>query len=190
MDEERKGGQESIGSLVDAERQRLLAGASDERARQFHAAEEQHKVYEAWNEVCAGTREGNHVTGLHYIAESNELIVYMDAASWTQEMTMLREIIRARMEFAGAKVDGILFKTSREGYRAAGASSSRSRREPADGGTDEDATASLTPEELEHVDALTDGIEDQRLRKALKNAMTASLEWSKTREQEKMPQKP
>ena len=189
MDEERKGGQASIGSLADAERQRLLAGASDERVRQFHAAEEQHKVYEAWNEVCAGTREGDHVTGLHYLAESNELIVYMDAASWTQEMTMLREIIRARMEFAGVKLDGIFFKTSREGYRATGASPVRSQREPADDRMDGGMTVGLTPEELERVDSLTDGIEDQRLRKALKNAMTASLEWSKTREQEKMPQK-
>lgn len=56
------------------------------------------------------------MTGLRYLPESNELLVYLDSPSWTQEMTLLREIIRARMERAGAHVDGLVFKTTAPGH--------------------------------------------------------------------------
>ena len=79
------------------------------------AAERTREVYRAWNAVCAHTREGSHATGLHYRPETNELIVYMDSAAWTQEMTMLREIIRARI-VTGVDVAGLVFMTSKEGY--------------------------------------------------------------------------
>ena len=90
----------AFGGFLDAERQRILAAATPERRAQMEAAEESRAVYRAWNAVCSGTREGRHVTGLRYLPESNELLVYLDSPSWTQEMTLLREIIRARMERA------------------------------------------------------------------------------------------
>ncbi|MFR3450959.1 MAG: DciA family protein [Collinsella sp.] len=73
-------------------------------------------IFQAWNKVCAGTREGKHVTGLHYVAERDELIVYTDGASWTQELTMMREIIRARMDACGGTVGNIVVKTTRPGF--------------------------------------------------------------------------
>ena len=105
----------AFGGFLDAERQRILAAATPERRAQMEAAEESRAVYHAWNAVCSGTREGRHVTGLRYLPESNELLVYLDSPSWTQEMTLLREIIRARMERAGAHVDGLVFKTTAAG---------------------------------------------------------------------------
>ena len=99
---ERENGTVAFGGFLDAERQRILAAATPERRAQMEAAEESRAVYRAWNAVCSGTREGRHVTGLRYLPESNELLVYLDSPSWTQEMTLLREIIRARMERAGA----------------------------------------------------------------------------------------
>ena len=113
---ERANGTVAFGGFLDAERQRVLAAATPERRAQMEAAEESRAVYHAWNTVCSGTREGRHVTGLRYLPESNELLVYLDSPSWTQEMTLLREIIRARMERAGAHVDGLVFKTTAPGH--------------------------------------------------------------------------
>ena len=108
----------AFSGFLNAERQRILAAATPERRAQMEAAEESRAVYRAWNAVCSGTREGRHVTGLRYLPESNELLVYLDSPSWTQEMTLLREIIRARMERAGAHVDGLVFKTTAPGQSA------------------------------------------------------------------------
>lgn len=105
-----------LGDFINSERSRLFDGATPERRRQFVQAERRHDIYRAWNQICANTREGRHVTGLHYVAERDELIVYTDGASWTQELTMMREIIRARMERLGGAVGNIVVKTTRPGY--------------------------------------------------------------------------
>lgn len=105
-----------LGDFINSERSRLFDGATPERRRQFEQAERRHDTYRAWNQICANTREGRHVTGLHYVAERDELIVYTDGASWTQELTMMREIIRARMERLGGAVGNIVVKTTRPGY--------------------------------------------------------------------------
>lgn len=106
-----------LGEFLSAERSRIFDGASEERREQYRQAERRGEVFRAWNTVCANTREGKHVTGLHFAPERNELIVYTDGASWTQELTMLREIIRARMERVGASVDNIVVKTTRPGFQ-------------------------------------------------------------------------
>lgn len=105
-----------LGDFINSERSRLFDGATPERRRQFEQAERRHDIYRAWNQICANTREGRHVTGLHYVAERDELIVYTDGASWTQELTMMCEIIRARMERLGGAVGNIVVKTTRPGY--------------------------------------------------------------------------
>ena len=124
----------AFSGLLNAERQRIPAAATPERRAQMEAAEESRAVYRAWNAVCSGTREGRHVTGLRYLPESNELLVYLDSPSWTQEMTLLREIIRARMERAGAHVDGLGVQNHRARSHAArrqGAPSPSGDRAPA-----------------------------------------------------------
>ena len=105
-----------LGEFINSELSRLFDGASPERRRQFKQAERRHEIFQAWNRVCANTREGRHVTGLHYVAERDELIVYTDGAAWTQELTMMREIIRARMERLGGAVGDIVVKTTRPGF--------------------------------------------------------------------------
>lgn len=107
----------SLTDFISAERSRIYDGASEERREQYRRAERRGEVFHAWNAVCANTREGKHVTGLHYVAERNELIVYTDGAAWTQELVMMREIIRARMEAAGAAVDSIVVKTTKPGFQ-------------------------------------------------------------------------
>lgn len=82
-------------------RQDIVSRATPERLERMRKAEAARGVYRAWNAVCGGTREGEHVTGLRYLSDQNKLLVYLDDAVWTQEMTMLREIIRARMEREG-----------------------------------------------------------------------------------------
>lgn len=105
-----------LGEFINSERSRLFDGAPPERRRQFKQAERRREIFQAWNRVCANTREGRHVTGLHYVAERDELIVYTDGAAWTQELTMMREIIRARMERLGGAVGDIVVKTTRPGF--------------------------------------------------------------------------
>lgn len=105
-----------LGDFINSERSRLYDGATPERRRQFKQAERRREVFHAWNQICANTREGKHVTGLHYVPERDELVVYTDGASWTQELTMMREIIRARMERLGGAVGNIVVKTTRPGF--------------------------------------------------------------------------
>ena len=105
-----------LGDFINSERSRLYDGAAPERRRQFKQAERRREVFHAWNQLCANTREGKHVTGLHYGPERDELVVYTDGASWTQELTMMREIIRARMERLGGSVGNIVVKTTRPGF--------------------------------------------------------------------------
>lgn len=109
----------SLADFIATERSRIFDGATPERRAQYEQAERRGEVFRAWNTVCANTREGKHVTGLHFVPERNELVVYTDGAAWTQELVMMREIIRARMESAGAAVDAIIVKTTKPGYQRA-----------------------------------------------------------------------
>lgn len=178
-----------LGGYLAEERSRLFDGASPKKREQMLAAERTREVYRAWNAVCAHTREGSHATGLHYRPETNELIVYMDSAAWTQEMTMLREIIRARMAATGVDVAGLVFMTSKEGY-ASRASSAAAAGTAAGTSGSADSPArraaktppphkDLTPAESAVIDREVSGIKDQRLQEALKSAMKASFEWRK-----------
>ena len=207
--DERAGATLDVASLVARESAGIQEAATPERREQMRRAEESRSVYRAWNAVCAGTREGAHVTGLRFLPESNELLVYLDSSAWTQEMTMLREIIRARMEREGVKLDGFKFRTSKEGY------SSAARRRLGAGGTAGPAAhrgaatgklasfsdvvqaapghertraprADLTDEERAALSAAVAPIEDKRLQKSLKTAMEASLEWKKGRDAQNM----
>lgn len=199
-----------LNEYLDAERRRILGAATPERREQMARAERSREVYRAWNAVCGGTREGAHVTGLRYLPDTNELLVYLDAASWTQEMSMLREIIRTRMERQGVSLAGFKFRTTKPGHvkshlakgGAAGTDGSSSNtanagssdsRHRAPYGTRASASpagaaaraaerphAELSAEECAQLDAAVSPISDQKLAAALKNAMKASLEWKKT----------
>ena len=185
MDERGGGTANSLSSLMEAERARLVGGSDEERQRQLQAAERQRSVFSAWNAVCGATREGAHVTGLHYLPASDELVVYLDGASWTQEMTLMREIIRARMAIAGADVANIRFKTSKEGYRSRAGQGAPTR---AAAGAEQRQPAPREPldeQELAEVERAAGKIEDAGLKNAFERAMIASLEWSKACETSK-----
>lgn len=174
----------AFSGFLNAERQRILAAATPERRAQMEAAEESRAVYRAWNAVCSGTREERHVTGLRYLPESNELLVYLDSPSWTQEMTLLREIIRARMERAGAHVDGLVFKTTAPGHTPPAA---KERLHPATTERPPAPHTDLDDAEREEIERQVAPIEDQKLREALENAMRASAEWAKGAQSKKEP---
>ena len=174
----------AFSGFLNAERQRILAAATPERRVQMEAAEESRAVYRAWNAVCSGTREGRHVTGLRYLPESNELLVYLDSPSWTQEMTLLREIIRARMEACGVRVSALVFKLSRRGYeapRAASSAANKVKSSPCAGLP----RAELSSADVAAIDARVSHIKDEGLQRALKSAMGAGLSLDKTRKSTK-----
>lgn len=187
---ERKGETHSLADFIPLERRRILDGASETKLVQMRAAEATHDVYHAWNQVCAGTREGEHVTGLHYVPESNELIVYADGSSWVGELTMMREIIRARMLRHGANIADIKVRLSRGGYPAGGrvkapASSAPPSPSPAAATKQGPPVPSheLSEAEVSALDESVSPIGNDRLREALKKAMKASFEHKITKEE-------
>ena len=170
---DRAGETHSLADFLPAERRRIMDGASETRRAQMRAAEARGRVFQAWNDVCAGTREGAHVTGLHYAAESDELIVYADGATWVAELTMMREIIRARMHLRGVDVSDIKVLRSREDYIRRQPSASPAAHPPR---KEAAPHRSLSAAEERALDDEVSAIGDTRLRDALKNAMRASLE--------------
>ena len=115
---------------------------------------------------------------------------------------MLREIIRARMAREGVELAGFVFRTSKPSYAVRAAahavrsgSHSDTASDPCDlagaswrrGSSRGESPrakravphADLAPEERAAVDAAVAGLDDDRLAEALKNAITASLEWKK-----------
>ena len=177
-----------LNAYLDDERRRILGAASAERREQMARAEQSRTAYRAWNAVCGGTREGAHVTGLRYLPDTNELLVYLDAPSWTQEMSMLREIIRARMEREGVSLAGFKFRTTKPGHVKSHVSRQPSSGSQAKGAARSQAAAPaaasparapLSAEEDAALDAAVSPISDQKLATALKKAMKASLEWKK-----------
>lgn len=182
--DKRAGQTTGLGGFLAGMRAQILDAATPERRAQMRQAERSHEIYRAWNAVCAGTREGKHVTGLRYLPESNELLVYLDAPSWTQEMTLLREIIRARMEREGAHVDGLVFKTTRPGYVPP---ADRGPLRPRVADRTPAPHADLTEAEDAAIDRAVDPIADARLREALGKAMKASAAWQKGADANKTP---
>lgn len=180
---ERYGGTIELNGYAALARRQIFDTATPEQQERMLAAERTGKVYGAWNKVLSGTREGKHVTGLRYLPENNELLVYTDAPAWTQELSMLREIIRARMAHEGAEVAAIRFRTSRKGYTKQ--NKQGAGRLPADARVPERPVVerhTLAPEAERGIDAAVAGITDDRLRKALKSAWKASAECSVTKE--------
>lgn len=210
--DERLAATQALSGFLAPERSRLFDGGGPEKQAQLLAAERVREVYGAWNAVCAGTREGVHVTGLHYVPERNELVVYADGAAWAQELTMLREIIRARMAARGAEVDAIAVRTSREGYgspaaiqgKGSGTGRANALRPTQPGAGTRGGRAShpaisaaapaprppreaLTPLERERLEREVAPIQDDALRQALEKAMKASFEWKKGMKAQKRP---
>ena len=122
------------------------------------------------------------MTGLHYAAETDELIVYADGATWVAELTMMREIIRARMHLRGVDVSDIKVLRSREDYirrqPSASPAATAAAAHPAARPPRKEAAPhrSLSAAEERALDDEVSAIGDTRLRDALKNAMRASLE--------------
>lgn len=175
----------SVASLMGDVHHNIVAHATPEQLERMRNAERVRQVYIAWNAVCGGTREGEHVTGLRFLPDENKLLVYLDGAAWTQEMTMLREIIRARMEREGVKLDGFVFRTSKPGFKRPGVE--RPQRAAKPQRAEPPALAPLTLEEERVLDDAVAPIEDPRLRKSLKTAMKTSLEWKKGSESKNRP---
>ncbi len=183
---ERFGGTFELNGYAALARRQIFDTATPEQQARMRAAEKSRSVYSAWNAVCAGTREGAHVTGLRYLSDENELLVYTDSAAWTQEFTMLREIIRARMGHEGVDVARLRFRTSRAGYTKS--AQAGSGRLPADAAVPKKPTVErheLTPAQDDELSGRVAGIADERLRRALKSAWKASVECSVTNEDEK-----
>lgn len=176
-DSERLRASRGLGDYAARLRTQLFDGASPERQGQLRAAEHRAQVFSAFNAVMGGTREGAHVTGLHFVAEESKLIVYVDGSSWTQELTMLREIVRARMAAQGADIDAIVFLASKR-------PAPRARKKPAAAPAPRPKRTPLTPEEDAALEAATGRVADPKLREALRKAMKASFEWKKGSEGE------
>ncbi len=54
----------AVSSIMGQVRQDIVSRATPEQLERMRKAEAARGVYRAWNAVCGGTREGEHVTGL------------------------------------------------------------------------------------------------------------------------------
>lgn len=181
---DRFGATQGLGSILEQEKRRIYDDATPAKREAFLKAERAREVYRAWNTVCARTREGQHVCGLHFVPETRELIVYVDGSSWVNELTVLREIIRARMEACGVSVSALVFKLSRKGYGvpSPGLSAARGLKASACVAS---SRAELSPADAAAIDARVAHIKDEGLQRALKSAMGAGLSLGKTRKSTK-----
>lgn len=160
---------------MDSVRRDMLRDTTSQERERLAAAVKTRNVYQAWNAVVGNTREGAHVTGLRYLPDTNQLLVYLESAVWTQELTMAREVIRARMDREGVKLDGFIFKTSKAGYAPRGFKRSFQKQKPPAPVPHQD----LTQAEEHILDVEVSSISNKRLAASLKKAMKASLEWKK-----------
>ncbi|WP_085829936.1 DciA family protein [Collinsella vaginalis] len=176
---ERTGEARGLGSWAAILRGQIYDGSSPERRERLRAAERRGAVFSAFNAVVKGTREGSHVTGLHFVADENKLIIYVEGSSWTQELTMLREIIRARMAAQGASVDELVFLTSRTPPRCARKDAPAAKKAPAP------TPVPLTEKEEGEVEEIASRVSDPILREAVLKAMRANFEWKKGSEGKK-----
>lgn len=113
---------------------------------------------------------------------SRELVVYADSSAWVYELQMRREEVvvlwNAACERMGEdlKVASASFKLSRqafqrgESYALSSPTDARVERRP------------LSEPEREDVEKTVARISDDRLRKSVQDAMTAMLEWKKSKE--------
>ncbi|MBY4797797.1 DUF721 domain-containing protein [Collinsella sp. AGMB00827] len=167
----------SLGDVAKKMAQDIYRQAKPKEQAQMDAARRRVLVFRAWNHVAQHTREGRHVTGLHYLPEDNVLVVYADAAAWAQELFMMREIIRARMAHYGVHISSIQVKTSRPGYVRpktwASKPTNSQQKAPV-------LTTPLTQKEEKQLDQALSVVSDKRLREALKKAEKAHLEWKKS----------
>ena len=74
---DRFGATQGLGSILEQEKRRIYDDATPAKREAFLEAERAREVYRAWNTVCARTREGQHVCGLHFVPETRELVVYV-----------------------------------------------------------------------------------------------------------------
>ena len=181
---DRLGTTQGLGNILEQEKRRIYDDAAPAKREAFLEAERAREVYRAWNTVCARTREGQHVCGLHFVPETSELIVYVDGSSWVNELTVLREIIRARMEACGVRVSALVFKLSRKGSEAPRAASSAASKDksPAHAARPQ---AELSSADVASIDARVARIKDEGLQRALKSAMGAGLSLDKSRKSTK-----
>ena len=175
-----------LAAYLAPERARLYDDASPRRREQLDAAERRAQVFSAYNAVASRTREGSHVTGLAWVPADNTLVIYMDSAAWAQEMSMMREIVRARMAAAGASVDAVVVRTNRMDSMVSRAAAGQAPRTAVRAAGKLAGAASTTPphedlsaDEIAALDAAVAPIEDVVLREALERAMKASFSWEK-----------
>lgn len=144
-------GQQSFGELAG----RLLTRIDPEGRR--HRA----KVVNLWDEVC-GPEVAAHARG--FSLENGELLVYVDSPGWAQELALLSERFRVRMneELGEEAVLSIRFFVSRR------ATEPRPGEEPADeqGEAEEGPPEPISPTARTRIEEAAQEIEDEGLREA------------------------
>ena len=85
---DRFGATQGLGSILEQEKRRIYDDATPAKREAFLEAERAREVYRAWNTVCARTREGQHVCGLHFVPETRELVVYVDGSPFCARLSV------------------------------------------------------------------------------------------------------
>lgn len=160
---------EGFGHLADA-----LLRAADPRGRRFSAS-----LIQAWERI-AGPEVAKHSVG--GAMREGELLVYVDTPAWANELTLMSEQYRQRLneELGKELVKSLRFTVSRR-------TSEARERDAEEAGTAEAYRVKrvepvpLTATELAQVEFAAAPVKDEGLRKAATSAMIRHLEWQKGR---------
>lgn len=124
-----------------------------------------------------------HTNAVYILKKEGEkqLVVYVDESIFAAELNAQRELIRLKLlELYGERVDCFDIYTSRGALRKA--YPYRNATSPFDGVVrpERHQIKSLTDYEEQKVEEAAAAVSDERLRKALRNAMEADLKWKKS----------
>jgi hypothetical protein len=142
----------------------------------------------AWAAV-AGENIAKHTLGM--AVREGELVVFVDSATWANELSLMAEELRVRLNATLGKdpVRAIRFTVSRkvqeEAVQRASEEQEQTVYDP-----DEVPSVPLTDPERCQVEYVAASIKDEALREAAVRAMTRSLEWKKGIRCREGPQRP
>ncbi|HEY3317682.1 MAG TPA: DUF721 domain-containing protein [Coriobacteriia bacterium] len=163
----RRGRQGDLRGLTEA-----YLGRIDPEGRRFAG-----RAAEAWKRV-AGIEIGKHTAGS--ALRDGELLVYVDSPAWANELSVMTEHLRARLneELGEELVRSVRFAVSRrvQEERAKKAAEEETEAFYTEDGADH---VPLSEQERMQVEHVASTIQDKDLRDAAVRAMTRHLEWKK-----------
>ena len=158
----------------------VLAGGDDKARLAARIMQVQNRYRETIEKVYRDNAQIflDHTNSVYIIDKNGAktLIVYMDESIYAAELNAQRELIRLHMlQMFGEQIDSFDIHVSRGSYKKKYLYKDKKTEDEGIGIDTDEVIDLLSPEKEEYVDRTIEGIADDRLREAIKKAMTADL---------------